>query len=162
MKENPFFLLAFLSLFHILGAGAVGNAVRGLWQTVRGEGQIGVLQVLFFAAWGSMFGCAPFAFGIDPTLPNWFLPAQITVWLLAFVFAGILGKETMAYFRPLGNIHVLLMLLGGLFLAGGLWGGWASFTTGNVWLALAVGVVFIIIGGGMLGLGLAGLFKDYG
>ncbi len=162
MEDNPFFLLAFLSVFHAIGAAAVGNAVRSLWQMMRGEGQVGVLQSLFFVVWGAMFGCVPFGFGADPTLPSWFFPAQMSIWLLAFVFAGILGKEALAFLRPLGNIHVFLMGFGGIFLIGGLAGGWAAFTQGDVWLGLILGVVFLIIGGAMFGLGLAGLFKDYG
>ncbi len=162
MGENPLFLLTFLSLFHFIGAAAVGNAVRGWWKMIRGEEQISVIQSVFFAVWGTMFGCIPFGFGADPTQPGWFLPAEISIWLVAFVFAGIFGKEMLAYFRPLGNIHVLLMGLGGIFLAGGLMGGWVAFTRGDVWLGLILGVVFLIIGGGMFALGLAGLLKDYG
>ncbi len=162
MGDNPFFLLAFLSAFHIIGAVAVGYAIRGIWQVVRGEGQIGILQSLFFVAWGGIFGCAPFGFGADPTLPGWFLSAQITIWLLAFVIAGVFGREVLQWLQPLANVHVLLMAVGGLFALGGLIAGWTTFTQGIVWVALVVGVVFIIIGGVIFALGLSGLFKDYG
>lgn len=162
MLDSPVFLLAFLSIFHAIGAAAIGNAVRGWWQMIRGQENISLIQSVFFVIWGGIFGCVPFGLGADPTLPNWFLPAELLVWVVAFVGIGIFGKTVLQYLKPLANIHVFLMAFGGIFLASGLLAGWSAFSQGEIWLGLILGVVFAIIGIGMFALGLSGLFKEYG
>jgi len=55
MLDSPVFLLAFLSIFHAIGAAAIGNAVRGWWQMIRGQENISLIQSVFFVIWGGIY-----------------------------------------------------------------------------------------------------------
>jgi len=159
MEENPLFLLAFVSLFHIIGAAAVGTAVRNIWLAVRGEGGA-IFSSIFFLIWGSLFGCGPLAFGLEPGQPAWLLPAQIAIWGTAFSIAALFGRSALEWVRPLLSIQTGLIVLGGIFmLAGVIAGSVALKSESGLLEALLMGAVFGMIGFGIFLLGLVQLLK---
>ncbi len=159
MEDNPIFLLAFLSVFHVAGAIALGVAIRGIWKTIQGEGG-GIVQSILFVIWGSMFGCMPFGFGLDPTLPIWMLPAQIFIWSTTFLITVFLGRRVLDWTKPLLNVHTGLIVFGGIFMLSGMFGGYAAFNQGEVKTALLMGGVFGVIGAGIFLMGIVGLLKQ--
>lgn len=159
MEDSPFIWLAFLSVFHVIGGIALGSAIRGVQQFIRGEGG-SLPNSLFFAVWGGMFGCMPLAFGFDPAIPNWVLVAQVVILLVVIVVTVIFGRAALGWLKPVFNIHTGLMIFGGIFMAAGLGGAYATLKEGDLSTALILGLVFGIIGLGIFVLGLAGLFKN--
>ncbi|RME43082.1 MAG: hypothetical protein D6796_13540 [Caldilineae bacterium] len=162
MEMTPWFELAFVSLFHIIGAGAVGNAVYRLWLAARGEEGGTVFVAIFFLIWGTLFGCGPLAIGFDPQRPVWFLPAQVTIWSVAFIVAAFFQRRLLAWARPLFSIQTGLIVLGGVFmLAGVIAGSVALKNEGALLTALLVGAVFGMIGFGIFLLGLVQLLRKF-
>ncbi len=160
MDENPLFTLGFLSLFHIIGGIALGSAIRGIWRNVRSRGEGAWMPSIFFVVWGSMFGCMPFAFGFDPTLPAWFLPAQLLIWGAPFILATFFGRAVLDWAGPLFNIGTGLIVFGGIFMIAGLLGGYMIFSDGELFQAMLLGGIFGVIGLSIFILGLANLFKN--
>jgi hypothetical protein len=156
--ENTSFLLGFLSIFHIAGAIALGIAARGIWQLATGEGgSIG--SSIFLVIWGGLFGCLPLAFGLDETAPDWLLPAQLLIWGTVFVITVFFGQKVLEWARPLFTVGTGLIVFGGIFILGGLFGGYLALGQGEILTALIIGGVFGIIGGVIFVLGLVNLFK---
>ena len=48
-------MLGFLSIFHVIGAVALANGLRGVWSGLHDKGR-GGCRSLFFVVWGAMFG----------------------------------------------------------------------------------------------------------
>lgn len=157
--DNPLFTLAFLSLFHIIGAIAIGSALRSIWQAIRSEQAVGVFQQIFLVIWGSLFGCIPFGFGLDPELPAWFLFAQILIWAIPFFIALFFGRTAIEWAKPLMNIKVGLMIFGGIFMLSGILGGWATFKSGEVGAAVIISLIFGAVGAIIFLLGFLKLLK---
>ena len=105
MIEGSLLVLAFLSLFHILGGAGLGAALRPL----RDGGKVNV----GLAVWGAMFGGIPLLMSIE--VP-WLLPLQLFE-------IGAAGLLTLLYWERiqelLGNTAVLLILFGGVFFMAG-------------------------------------------
>ncbi|MFQ5576497.1 MAG: hypothetical protein ACE5G8_05855 [Anaerolineae bacterium] len=160
METNPLLLLGFLSLFHIIGAVAVGSAVRGIAGVVFGEGGGSVAGSLYFVVWGSLFGCMPLAFGLDPNVPRWILPAQLAIWSVSFLVAAVFGRRAVDWLKPLFTLNTGLIVFGGMFMLGGVFGGYAALQgEAPVLTALAIGGVFGVIGLGIFLLGLVNLLR---
>lgn len=159
MEDNPLVWLGFLSIFHIIGGIALGSSVRGIRQLIRGEGG-SLSNSLFFIVWGGMFGCMPLAFGFDPAIPFWVLAAQVLILAAAFIITAIFGRTALNWLKPVFNVFTGLMAFGGIFMAAGLLGAYATLKEGELATALILGLVFGIIGLGIFILGLAGLFKN--
>lgn len=101
MIESPVAVLAFLSLFHLLGGGGLGVALRPL----RSAGSINV----GLAIWGAMFGGIPLFMSIEAL---WLLPIQ----LFEIAAAGLLAFFYWDRIQELfGNTNVWLILFGGIF-----------------------------------------------
>lgn len=160
MEVSPLLLLAFLSTFHIIGAIALGSAARGIWSVIQEEGgSIG--NSVFFIIWGSMFAFVPLVVAVqDPTIPGWVLLAQLLIVVLTFLISAIFGRRALNWFKPIINIHTGLMLLGGIFMAGGLFAGYTIFNGGELLTALIISLVFGLIGLAIFVLGLLGLTKN--
>jgi len=157
--DNPLFTLAFLSLFHIIGAIAIGSALRSIWQSIRNEEPAGIFQQVFLVIWGGLFGCIPFGFGLDPELPGWFLLAQILIWAIPFFVTLFFGRAAMDWAKPLMNIKVGLMIFGGIFMLSGILGGWATFKSGDVGAAIAISLIFGVVGAVIFLMGFINLLK---
>lgn len=157
--DSPLFTLAFLSLFHIIGAIAVGSAIRHIWLLLRGDESGGLFQQFFFIVWGSLFGFIPFGFGTDPNLPGWFLGAQVAIWSTAFLLSLFIGRTAIDWAKPIMNVKVGLMLFGGLFMLGGILGGWGVFKGGDVGAAIAISLIFGGIGATIFLIGFLNLLK---
>lgn len=160
MEDNPLLLLTFLSLFHIFGAIALGYAVRVLWKKLSGDDTIPAFTAIFLLVWGSMFGCIPFAFGMDPVLPAWFPMVQIGVWGTTFVISAFLGQTVMRWAKPLLNAQVMLMVMGGIFMLAGIGAGRAMWLEGDAFQAMIFVLIFGAIGTLIFALGLVGLLKS--
>jgi len=161
MDDNPLWILGFLSLFHIIGGIALGNAVRNIWRAIRNQGEnTSWGGSIFFVVWGSMFGCMPFVFGLDPALPNWFLPAQLLIWGTPFILSAVFGRAILDWASPLFNVGTGLMAFGGIFMFAGLLAGYFTFSDGELFQAMLLGGIFGVIGLGIFILGLANLFKN--
>ncbi len=157
--NNPFVMLAFLSLFHIIGAIAVGSALRNIWRVIRTGEPFGTFRFVFFVLWGSLFGCIPFGSGLDPELPSWFLGAQVLIWAIPFFAALLLGRAAIDWAKPLMNIKVGLMIFGGIFMLSGILGGWATFKNGEVGGAVIITLIFGAMGAVIFLMGFLKLLK---
>ncbi len=160
MEDNPLLLLAFLSLFHVFGAIALGYAVRVLWKRLRGDDTVPAFTAIFLLVWGSMFGCIPFTFGMDPALPVWFPMAQISIWGTTFILSAFFGQTIMRWAKPLLNAQVILMVMGGIFMLAGIGAGRAMWLAGDDFQAMIFVLVFGAIGALIFALGLVGLLRS--
>jgi hypothetical protein len=79
LMDSPLILFAFLSLFHILGGGVLGVAMRGL--RLRPAGTRGCGINVGLTIWALGFGCAPLFIGLQAP---WLFPFQLLE--LAVVF----------------------------------------------------------------------------
>jgi hypothetical protein len=159
--ENPWLLLAFVSLFHIIGAAVLASALRTFWRGLH-EGEVHGCQVVFTTIWAAMFGGIPFIFGLefarsDSGTPL-FVLAQIVVWgstFLAVLLAEDILKETIQSFL---NREMILMLFGSPFLLAGL--AMIAFARGEGELGTRLtGGIFVLIGGVTFLLGLSRLLR---
>ncbi len=142
--DNPLFFLGFLSVFHVIGGGAVGATLH--WLVKRGL-RAGVVNSLFMLVWGSMFGCMPLAFGLQPLAEGeipWLFPAQLAVLGAAVVISFFFIEQIQAkFFRP----PFFLMAFGGIFAAVGLVAKSATDSSSEDPLTgLLVGGIFFVVG----------------
>ena len=107
-------ILAFLSIFHLLGGAAIGFSVRGI---LRGKPS---LVSLFMIVWGAMFGCMPFAIGaslfIALEAPHW-IAAEAGVLLVALIASALIPDTLL---ETLKSPAVSAIAFGGLFMLVGL------------------------------------------
>ncbi len=160
MEDMSLYLLGFLSLFHILGAAAMGSAVRGIWRVIGGQEE-SVFGYLFFLIFGGMFGCFPLAFGLQGDVPLWVFQGQLLILGITFLTAAFLGPTLLSWLRSLFNINTGLIILGLAFITAGLFGGYMMLNQGEeVTPSLMVGIIFGLIGVGIILLGIINLFRN--
>ena len=161
MLDSPFFLLGFLSLFHIIGGVSLGNALNSVWLKLRGK-TASVGNGCFFLVWGSGFTFMPLAFGAGESIPNWFLPMQLLI-IIAAMLVGVLWQNLFQeWAKPLFNLNVGLMLFGSVFLGFGMLFGF-TFTQDaeNALLGWLFVGIFGLVGMGIFLFGLFGILKDF-
>jgi hypothetical protein len=154
--DSPALLFAFVSLFHIIGAVVLANALRAFWDGLR-EGSMGGCQVVFLMVWAAMFGGLPFLFGVqfarseDGTIL--FLFGEVVVWTAAFLVTLLAHQAVRRALEPFLNQDILLMLLGGGFLLTGVTV--MSFLTRlDRLVRLLTGGISGIVGAAIVGFGL--------
>lgn len=161
--DSPLAMLAFLSIFHVIGALALANGLRGLWNWLRGK-ERGPGSALFFVVWGAGFGCLPFAFGLglagdketgDPLL----LVGQIIVWGVAFLVALFFWDDAVDWVRPFLHPYMFLIGFGGIFMLIG--AATASLIIRDDFLfGLLFGGIFMLVGGLIFAFGVWNLLKE--
>jgi hypothetical protein len=161
--DNPLVLLAFLSIFHVIGAVALANGLRAIWDRWRDkEGGLG--NGIFFAVWGAMFGCMPFAFGLGLAADNevgtpLVLLGQGIVWGTAFLIALLFWDDVVDWLRPFLHPTVFLVGFGGIFMLVG--AAVASFMIrDDILFSLLFGGIFMLVGGVIFALGIWTLLKE--
>jgi hypothetical protein len=159
--DNPLSLFGFLSLFHIVGAAVLGDALRELWHGLR-EGDVSGCQLMFKIIWATMFGGLPFLFGIqfasseDGTIL--FLVGEVVVWTAALVTTLLAKQAIRKALGPFMSQEILLMLFGGSFLLTGV--ALMSFLTREDRIdRLLTGGIFALVGAAVFGFGLWRLLK---
>jgi hypothetical protein len=160
--DNPWLLFGFLSVFHVIGASVLANAVRDLWDNVRGKDPQGC-RAAFLIIWASMFGCLPFTFGISfagsqdgtPLV----LAGQVAVWTGTFLTILFAREAVKSFAAPFLHHETMLMLFGGAFIVVG--AAVAAFLREDGQMpALMTGLTFTLIGSGVFGYGLWKLLKS--
>ena len=161
--DNPLAGLAFLSLFHIIGATAVARGLRAAWGCLRGEKLGAAFNSLYLFVWGALFGCVPFTLGLQLATKESGTPlvllGEVVVWGSAFLIALLAGDRIAGWLRSTFNADTALIAFGGLFmLVGtgvGLLAGQSDLLSG-----LLVGGLFTLVGGVFFAIGLANLLKE--
>jgi len=160
--DNPWLLLGFLSIFHVIGASVLANAVRDLWDDVREKDPQGC-RAAFLMIWATMFGCLPFSFGIayagseDGTATM--LAGQVAVWAGTFLGVLLARDAVRRLAEPFLHHETMMMLFGGAFIVVG--AAVAAFLREDGQLpALMTGLTFVLIGGGVFAYGLWKLLKS--
>ncbi len=105
MIEGSLLVLAFLSLFHILGGAGLGVALRPL----RAGDRVNV----GLAIWGAMFGGIPLFMSIETP---WLLPIQLFEIAAAALLTFLYWERVR---ELLGNTAVMLIIFGGIFFMAG-------------------------------------------
>ena len=153
MEDSIYVFLGFLLIFQILGTIALALAIKGLWNAAQGQPEA-VFGHLFFLFFGSLFGCAPLFYGLGYTQTWWFLGAQLFVVSATFIATFFKGEDIVYNFRSLLNINTALVILGSLFIISGLASAVLVFNeTNGLLLGLLFGVIFSLIGFGIIVLG---------
>ncbi len=160
--DNPWLLFVFLSLFHVIGAAVLANALRRLWRDLRVRELMGCRSV-FLVVWAAMFGCLPLAFGIgfagqEGGTPL-FLFGEVLVWLTTFLMVLLAEEALKDVFEPFRHQETLLMLLGGVFVVTGVSVVSAMIVEEELGGMLAGGI-FTLLGGTVFGVGLWRLLKS--
>ena len=120
--DSPIGMLAFLSLFHVLGGIAIGSTVRGLRKGSAGRG-------VFFLIWGAMFGCMPLAIGAQTfTQANamYLFAVEVIVLAGAIVVTAFIPDVLLDTFK---SPDVTTIWMGGLFFIIGVGVGAAMLKT---------------------------------
>jgi hypothetical protein len=155
-------LLAVLAIFHIVGAVALGTALRGLWHSLmQGEAAAGsILGHFFLLFWWGLFGCTPMLYGVQPGVELWFFPVQVALWSLTLLLALIFGSRLKDGLQTLFNFSTGLMFLGGLFIAAGLVSTFFALDLGeSLFNSVIIGGIFVLLGSGVFLMGLISLFR---
>ena len=161
--DNPVVLLGFLSIFHVIGAAALANGLRGVWNRLHNK-ERGLGNALFFIVWGAMFGCMPFAFGLglatdQETGTYLVLLGQAIVWGIAFLVALLFSDDVIDWLRPFLHPTTFLVGFGGIFILVG--AVTASFVIrDDLLFGLAFGGIFMLVGGIIFALGIWNLLKE--
>jgi hypothetical protein len=143
--------LAFLSIFHVLGGGGLGVALRPL-RTRSGGTQDDRVSVPL-AIWGLMFGGIPLLMAVE--VP-WLLPLQLLEMVVGFLATFLFWDHIR---ELLGQGYVLLILFGGVFFMAGSAASGMLLKEGDLWKGLLIGMLFGGLGLGMVILGLRRTFR---
>lgn len=137
-----------LSIFHLLGGGGLGVALRPLRARLRGDegGKVNVP----LAVWGLMFGGIPLLMSVE--VP-WLMPIQLMETVVAFLATFLFWDRIRDL---LSQRDVLLVLFGGVFFVVGSAAGSLTLKDGDLWRGSLIGVFF---GGSGLGLLIWGLVR---
>jgi hypothetical protein len=160
--DNPLVMLGFLSVFHVVGAVALANGLRQMWNWLHNKQQ-GRGSALFFVVWGAMFGCMPFVFGVSLATDkeagtSLLLLGQVIVWGIAFLAALLFWDEVVDWLRPFLHPNIFLVGFGGIFMLVG--AATASFVIrDDLSFGLLFGGIFLLVGGIVFALGIRNLLK---
>jgi hypothetical protein len=161
--DNPLASLAFLSLFHIIGATAVARALRAMWSWLRGERSGAAFSALYLLVWGAVFGCVPFSLGAQLATKESGTPlvllGECVVWGSAFLIALLAGNRIVGWLRSFFNADVGLIAFGGLFMLVGMGVGFLAGRS-DLLGGLLVGGLFTLVGGVPFAIGLWNLLKE--
>ena len=161
--DNLLVLLGFLSIFHVIGAAALANGLRGVWESVRADDRR-AWNAFFFVVWGAMFGCMPFAFGLGlasdrETGTSVVLLGETIVWGIAFLVALLFWDDVIHWLRPFLHPTTFLVGFGGIFMLVG--AVTASFVVrDDLLFGLTFGGIFMLVGGIIFALGIWNLLKE--
>jgi len=163
--DSPLALLGFLSIFHVIGAVALANGLRGIWNWLR-EKERGLGNAVFLVAWGAMFGCMPFAFGLglatdDERGTSMILLGQAIVWGVSFLAALLLWNDVVDWLQPFLDTNIFLVGFGGIFMLVGAAAG-SFIVRDDLPFGLLFGGIFFLVGGLIFALGVWNLFKEIG
>jgi len=163
--DSPLALLGFLSIFHVIGAVALANGLRGIWNWLR-EKERGLGNAVFFVAWGAMFGCMPFAFGLglatdEERGTSMILLGQAIVWGVSFLAALLLWNDVVDWLHPFLDTNIFLVGFGGIFMLVGAAVG-SFIVRDDLPFGLLFGGIFFLVGGLIFALGVWNLFKEIG
>ena len=163
--DSPLALLGFLSIFHVIGAVALANGLRGIWNWVR-EKERGLGNAVFLVAWGAMFGCMPFAFGLglatdEERGTSMILLGQAIVWGVSFLAALLLWNDVVDWLHPFLDTNIFLVGFGGIFMLVGAAVG-SFIVRDDLPFGLLFGGIFFLVGGLIFALGVWNLFKEIG
>lgn len=141
--------LVFLSLFHILGGGGLGVALRG----IRGAPLLtGIRENLNLIIWALLFGGLPLVMG----LAN---PVLLFIQILELVGACLVTLFFWDRIRELlGSANVLLILIGGIFFSAGCGTSGLLLKGGEI---LTAGLIGLLAGGVGLALIAFGLYRTF-
>jgi hypothetical protein len=160
--DSPLALLGFLSIFHIIGAVALANGLRGVWSWLRDKEQrLG--SAFFFVLWGAGFGCMPFVFGLTMAADKeggtpLVLLGQVMVWGSVFVVALLAWQEALDWLRPFLHVDMFLVAFGGIFMLVGA-GATSFIIRDDLLFGLLFGGIFMLVGGLILAVGVRNLLR---
>jgi hypothetical protein len=160
--DNPLAMLGFLSIFHIIGAVALANGLRGVWGWLRDKEQ-GIGNAFFFVLWGAGFGCMPFAFGATMAADKEggtlvVLLGQTIVWGSVFVVVLLAWQEALDWLRPFLHADMFLVAFGGIFVLVGA-GASSLIIRDGLLFGLLFGGIFMLVGGLVLAIGVWRMLK---
>ena len=161
--DSPLALLGFLSIFHVIGAVALANGLRAIWNWLRDK-ERGLGNGLFFVLWGAMFGCMPLAFGLGLAVDEevgtpLVLLGQAIVCGTAFLIALLFWDDLVDWVRPFLHPNMFLVGFGGIFMLVG--AAVAGFTIrDDILFGLMFGGVFTFVGGVIFAIGVWSLLKE--
>ena len=155
--------LAFLSLFHVIGATAVAGGLRAGWSSLHG-GKLGAAyKALYLFVWGAFFGCVPFTFGVQLATKESGTPlvllGEAAVWGSAFLIALLAGNRIAGWLRSFFNADLVMVAFGGLFMLVGVGAGLLAVQSEPLGGLLAGGL-FTLVGGVFFVIGLLNLLKE--
>ena len=161
--DDPLAVLAFLSLFHVIGAVTVARGLRAVWSGLRGEKPGAAFNAaLYFIVWGALFGCIPFAFGLQAATKESGTPfvlfGEVAIWGSAFLIALLAGDLIADWLRSFFNADVAMVAFGGLFMLVGTGVG-VLVVRSELLLGLLIGGIFTLVGGVFFAIGLWNLLK---
>jgi len=159
--DNLLAMFGFLSIFHIIGAVALANGLRGVWSGLRDKRR-GGCRALFFVVWGAMFGCLPFAFGLELAAEEGGTPlvllGEAFIWGSVFLVALLAQDAVLDWLRPFLHRDMWLMAFGGLFMVVGTLVG-SSMARDDQMFGLLLGGVFALVGGVIFAIGVWNYLK---
>jgi len=161
--ENSLASLAFLSLFHIIGATAVARGLRAVWSGLRDGKPGAAFSSLYLFVWGVLFGCMPFTFGVQLATKESGTPlvlfGEAAVWGSVFLIALLAGDRIAGWLRSFLNADVVFIAFGGLFMLVGVGVGLLAGQSKPL-SGLLVGGLFTLVGGVFFVIGLWNLLKE--
>ncbi len=161
--DNPLAGLAFLSLFHIIGATAVARGLRAMWNWLRGGKPGAAFNSLYLFVWGALFGCVPFTLGVQLAAKESGTPlvlfGEVAVWGSAFLIALLAGDRIAGWLRTFFNADMAMVAFGGLFMLVGTGTG-LLVARSELLVGLSVGGLFVLVGGVFFVIGLWNLLKE--
>ncbi len=138
LMDSPLILLAFLSLFHILGGGVLGVVMRG-WRMRPAETR-GCGMNVGLMIWALGFGCAPLFLGLQtPRLLPFQLLELAVVFCVTFFFWDRI-RESFA--KP----EMIKIVFGGVFFVAGCAAGGMLLEARETLMAAVFGLIFGGIG----------------
>ncbi len=154
--DNLLLLFGFLSIFHVISAAVLANALRAFWRGLH-QGQIHGCRLVFTAVWAAVFGGVPFAFGVGISTGEhgapWFVFAQVALWASIFLVVLLAEQAVRSALQPFRDEGISLMLFGSVFLLTGL--AVTAFVRGDDGLgSLLSGGLLALVGAAILAAGL--------
>ena len=142
-------LLAFLSLFHIVGGVVFGSSLRSLSRRITGRS-------VFLLVWSLFFGGVPLLMYLQSDWP-WWVHATRAVVLIGSAVLGFFLKDSLQGLLQQG--HIVTMILGGVFMTTGTGLVASRIVAEGFPLGLLMGSIFFLVGLGIFVLGFRGWKK---